>query len=120
MIPSLRQTRNRTNTSYKDKNNFFNKVDALPQGPQWTCTPFTVTGDVLDYNGELKQEELDLWTRDPVECVRELIGNPLFAESMAYAPEQVFSGSDKEERIFNEMWTADWWWRVQVSWVTSA
>ncbi|KAI9461411.1 hypothetical protein HD554DRAFT_2206691 [Boletus coccyginus] len=33
-------------------------------------------------------EELGLWMRDPVTCVRELIDNPAFDDSMTYAPEK--------------------------------
>lgn len=61
------------------------------------------------------EEKLDLWCRDPVECVRELIGNSVFDGKLAYAPEKVFAEMEGEERILDEMWTADWWWRTQVS-----
>ena len=36
-----------------------------------------VEGDVVGKDGAMKQEMLELWQRDPVECVEELIGNPM-------------------------------------------
>ncbi|KAG8986685.1 hypothetical protein FRB94_002607 [Tulasnella sp. JGI-2019a] len=42
-------------------------------------------GDQEDEDG-CTSETLELWMRDPVECVKELMGNPVFAESMAYGP----------------------------------
>ncbi|KAI9569609.1 hypothetical protein HD554DRAFT_2019877 [Boletus coccyginus] len=35
-------------------------------------------------------EELELWMRDPIACIRELIDNPTFDDSMAYAPKKVY------------------------------
>ncbi|OBZ73416.1 hypothetical protein A0H81_07111, partial [Grifola frondosa] len=59
--------------------------------------------------------EVELWKHDPIECVRELIGNPVFKDLMHYVPEKQYSDRDGEERIYDEMWTADWWWDTQVS-----
>ncbi|KAF5377941.1 hypothetical protein D9615_006759 [Tricholomella constricta] len=89
------------------------KVDALPTGPEWKCDIVKVQGDQVDEDGEMMEENLELWMRDPVECIRELMGNPAFREFMAFAPEQVFTDEACSERIFDEMWTADWWWKIQ-------
>ena len=61
------------------------------------------------------EEDLELWRRDPVECVKELIGNPAFKEFMSYVPERVYVDNKGQERIYDEMWTGDWWWETQVS-----
>jgi hypothetical protein len=75
-----------------------------------------VVGDRLDENDEMMSEDLELWRRDPVECIKELISNPAFKDHMAYAPERVYSSQDGDERsqILDEMWTASWWWKIQV------
>lgn len=61
-------------------------------------------------------EDLELWKRDPVECIKDLMSNPAFKEHMAYAPERVYTNAEGSEdsRIFDEMWTANWWWKIQV------
>ncbi|KIJ43709.1 hypothetical protein M422DRAFT_252953 [Sphaerobolus stellatus SS14] len=93
--------RNRLGTSFKDKRTLMEKIDALLQG------------DALDYNGDRLSEELDLWYRDPTECVAELIGNPMFREDLKYAPEKLFADEEMSEEVINEMWTAEWWWEQQ-------
>ena len=59
-------------------------------------------------------EEVELWRRDPIECIRELIGDPAFKDSLSYTPEKVYADAEGRERVYDEMWTGDWWWDVQV------
>ena len=109
------QTRNRTQPSFHNKYAFLKKIDQLPGGPEWMCDVFELDGDVPDENGILKTEEIELWRRDPVDCIRELIGNPTFREFLKYAPEKLFEKMDGSGRIYDETWTGDWWWEMQVS-----
>ncbi len=71
-------------------------------------------GDLVDKNGKVLTEDIELWQRDPVECIRELIGNPVFKDYLAYLPEHVYMDPEGKERVYDEMWTADWWWELQV------
>ncbi|EIW76990.1 hypothetical protein CONPUDRAFT_62545, partial [Coniophora puteana RWD-64-598 SS2] len=41
------------------------------------------------------------------------IGNPTFREMMQYAPEKVYEDMEGECRVYDEMWTGDWWWNLQ-------
>ncbi|KAJ7108159.1 hypothetical protein C8R44DRAFT_834159 [Mycena epipterygia] len=86
----------KANLSFHNNRSFLKKVDQLPTGPDWTCK----------INDKLMSEDLELWMRDPVECIKELMSNPAFRDHMAYAPE-------RKSRIFDEMWTAEWWWKLQ-------
>lgn len=61
------------------------------------------------------EENVEVWRRDVVECVEELIGNPAFKDYMSYVAEHVYLDKEGKVRIFDEMWTADWWWNTQVS-----
>ena len=74
-----------------------------------------VEGDRVGEGGETMSEDLELWMRDPVECVKELIGNPAFKTLMLLVLEHVFADENGTNRIFDEMWTADWWRKTQVS-----
>ncbi|KAG6839374.1 hypothetical protein C0991_003198 [Blastosporella zonata] len=105
--------RNAGNLSFQNNYMFLKKVDALPTGPEWHCEVVTVRGDRLGEDGRFMTEDLELWFRNPVECVKELIGNPAFEKMMAYLPEQVFQDPACQERIYDEMWTGDWWWNLQ-------
>jgi hypothetical protein len=59
-------------------------------------------------------EEYELWRHDIIQVIKQLIGNPAFAEHMAYAPEHVFKDAKGTIRCYDEMWTGDWWWKIQV------
>ncbi|KAJ7659560.1 hypothetical protein DFH06DRAFT_1089760 [Mycena polygramma] len=108
-------TQRRTRVSYHNNYSYVQKIDKLPTGPGWKCEIVTAAGNKLDENDELMTEDLELWKRDPVECIKELMGNPAFKDYMAYVPERVYgndTGSDSS-RIWDEMWTANWWWEMQ-------
>ncbi|KAJ7588279.1 Zn-finger domain-containing protein [Mycena floridula] len=76
--------------SFKNKKEFMGKVDALPtQSPNWTCDTVKIKGDQVDEEGQVLEEDLELWRQDPVEY------------------------EDGEYRIYDETWTGDWWWETQ-------
>ncbi|KAJ7810956.1 Zn-finger domain-containing protein [Mycena olivaceomarginata] len=108
-------TKRRTRVSYHNNYAYLKKVDKLPTGPGWKCEIITASGNQLDENDEIMTEDLELWKRDPVECIKELLGNPAFREYMAYMPERVYGNTSASEssRIIDEMWTAEWWWEIQ-------
>ncbi|KAJ7684249.1 hypothetical protein DFH06DRAFT_1072814 [Mycena polygramma] len=99
--------------SYHNTRSFFQKIDALPTGPEWTCEFFEVTGDEKDAHGRFRTEQVEFWKRDPVECIKELMGNAAFRDKMRYAPIRVYRDEAGTRREFNEMWTGDWWWNLQ-------
>lgn len=78
--------------SYHNKRAFLMKFDALQmQGAGWTCDIVTSQGNQLNEGGEpLPAEKLELWRHNPVECIRELLGNPALKNYMKYAPERVY------------------------------
>ncbi|KAG1887742.1 hypothetical protein F4604DRAFT_1877525 [Suillus subluteus] len=85
------------------------RVDALPCGPGWSCRKVTVRGNKEDEFGAPLEEEVELWSCDPVECVQELIGNPFFKADMAYSPAKAYADRAGQHRVIDEMWMADWW-----------
>ncbi|KAG1764172.1 hypothetical protein EV702DRAFT_1189751 [Suillus placidus] len=108
-------TQNRTKVSFHNNRAFLQKVDGLPHGPEWSCRKVTVRGNLDDENGVPLQDEVELWSRDPVECVKELIGNPFFKEDMAYSPARAYADHAGQHRVIDEMWMADWWGETQAS-----
>lgn len=61
------------------------------------------------------REDVELWMRNPVECIKDLIGNPLFKDHMVYAPARAYTDPAGLHRVIDDMWTADWWGNKQVS-----
>ncbi|KAF8219804.1 hypothetical protein L208DRAFT_1546205 [Tricholoma matsutake] len=64
--------------AYKNAHGFLKFIDALPLGPKFSYTPLKVVGNTKDANGNNHIETLELWHRDPVECIAKLLGNPSF------------------------------------------
>lgn len=88
----------------------------MPGGfANWTVEVFEAVGDELGEDGQPKKERVELWKRNAVDCVRELMGNPLFRDCIRYAPEKHYADHAGKTRIYGNMWTGNWWWDVQVS-----
>jgi hypothetical protein len=90
------------------------KIDTLATGPEWKCEIVTAHGNKVGQDKTMMTEDLELWKRDPVECVKELIGNPAFQNLVSYVPQRAYADKAGLNRIFDEMWTGDWWWDTQV------
>ena len=58
---------------------------------------------------------MEFYSRDVIDSIRSLYGDPRFAQHMAFAPERHYTSHERTTRIYNEMYTGDWWWTVQVS-----
>ena len=74
-----------------------------------------VDGNCVGDDNERMCKDLELWMHNLVECVKELVGNPAFKKSMSFVPKHVYEDENATNRILDEMWTADWWWKTQVS-----
>ncbi|KAF8124506.1 hypothetical protein K438DRAFT_2154332 [Mycena galopus ATCC 62051] len=72
-----------------------------------------LTGDEVDEKGVKKKEVVELWYRDPLDCIRELLGNPAFRGKQGFEPRRIFRSPEKTNREYSEMWTASWWWEIQ-------
>ncbi|KAF8193195.1 hypothetical protein K438DRAFT_1589717 [Mycena galopus ATCC 62051] len=102
-----------THTAYSTKDQLLEAIDDLPGGVGWKLERVVLKGDVQDDSGNEVVETLELWYRDPVDCIRELMGNPVFRDVMQYAPQRVFEDQEGKSEVINEMWTAAWWWKLQ-------
>ncbi|KIP05982.1 hypothetical protein PHLGIDRAFT_73354 [Phlebiopsis gigantea 11061_1 CR5-6] len=98
---------------YTNQAQLYRNVHSLPGGVDWKCKEVTQEGDLRDAQGRARTETLEVWYRDPVECIKELLGNPMFRQHLAYAPERVYRDQHGTNRHIDEMWTADWWWDMQ-------
>ncbi|KAG1835333.1 hypothetical protein DFJ58DRAFT_908621 [Suillus subalutaceus] len=88
-------------------------IDQLSRGTEWQLKRITVQGNKLTNNGQCKTKDLELWLRDPVDCIHELMANPEFDHMVSYVPERVFADVEGKTRWYDEMWTGDWWWEMQ-------
>ncbi|KAG2047657.1 hypothetical protein BDR06DRAFT_985097 [Suillus hirtellus] len=88
LIKSLRQTHT----------NKFLKLPILPHGPAWSCKKVSIQGNWTNENGQLLHKYIELWTWDPVECIRDLIA---------------YTDHEGIHHVIDDMWMADWWCNKQ-------
>jgi len=78
-------------------------IDRLPGHPTFVCQDITVGDELLKF-----------YYRDILASIRTLYGNPSFQHDLVFAPEQHFTNNERTCHVYNEMYTGDWWWSVQV------
>ncbi|KZS96521.1 hypothetical protein SISNIDRAFT_407267 [Sistotremastrum niveocremeum HHB9708] len=92
----------------------YKTIDTLPKGPEWKTSDIKVTGDRLTDDGAPEVETVELYFRNILECIQDIIGDPALKDDMKCAPCRVWSDETKTERFYSEMWTGDWWWETQM------
>lgn len=112
------QNRDNPDCLWNNEKAFLKDVDTLPLGPKWHHSVISLTGDKLGSEGEVITEHYDLWHRNPIECIRELLRNPTFADHLQFTPQERYKPDPEKDgsyfRVFDETWTGDWWHRLQV------
>jgi hypothetical protein len=101
--------------SFHNSRSLLQKIDALPSAPGWSCERFEVKGDIRNESGTYQTETVELWRRNPIECIRDLIGNPEFKQYMKYSPHRLYTNENGTNQCWDEMATGSWWWDVQVN-----
>ena len=90
----LWQIKNGAKPSFSNSCKLYQLVDELPRGSEWIRETFEVKGDKRTPDGkDFMKEELEIWMRNPVELVKELMSNPSFQDVLVYAPEKRFMDS---------------------------
>ncbi|KAJ8507713.1 hypothetical protein ONZ45_g9944 [Pleurotus djamor] len=99
-IPDLQ---NKLGLQYSTTRDLHKLVDSLPcRAGSWETAELTF---------EDSSDVHFIWYRDPLEALRSLWQDPTLAEDFTYQPCKVYN--DKH-RVYNEMWTGDWWHNVQA------
>ncbi|KEP46015.1 hypothetical protein V565_223910 [Rhizoctonia solani 123E] len=101
----LRMARNQ-DLPWKNVRQFNDSIDKMPHGPGWYRRRIKIRGD----RGSLIVE---VWLRNALHVVRQLIGNPRFRLYMRFAPVRHWTTALRQARVYGEMWTGNWWWEIQ-------
>lgn len=59
-------------------------------------------------------QPFEVFSRDVLECIEALFGDPEFAPILHLVPERHYSDADKTVRAYFDMNTGKWWWATQV------
>ncbi len=100
---TIAQIQSHAKPSFQNKKSYLDVIDQLPNGTDWKLEEITLTEDHLDGDGNNLTEKLELWYRDPVDCICELMGNLMFHDAMKYAPEKLFADSNRSTVVINKM-----------------
>jgi hypothetical protein len=110
----------RSQLSFKSNHTLNIKLDSLPAaGPEWVRVKKKAVGDLKGPDGKLLTEKYEMWCWNAVVLVRELIGNSMYGAQLVFGPKMVFANAQQTEQRYDELWMADWWFKVQVSTMVS-
>ncbi|KAG1786942.1 uncharacterized protein HD556DRAFT_1313146 [Suillus plorans] len=88
--------------SYKNARELNRIIDTqLPGRPKFRREQVVIAG-----------EAFDIFYRDIIECIKDLFGNPDFADFLVFAPEHHYTDADETVRLFSDMHTGKWWWNT--------
>lgn len=82
------------------------RAEILPSGPLWKSTPVQTKYPT--------KQPLKLYYRDPLDCLQALIINPLAQDHLHFEPLKLFKTAEQTIRVYNEWWTGDTAWQMQV------
>ena len=99
----LTSARSKTQKGYfQSGHTWRNKMWAMVDQPEWQR-------GTVDFH---LQKDCSLYYRDLEDTVRYLVKQRAYAEHLVFTPSREFDSSG--DRIYTEMHTGDWWWRIQV------
>ena len=100
--------------SFHNTRALLRKIDSLPTGPKWERVEISIKGEGVGGDGAMVTETVELWRRNPLDCIKELLSNPAFKDKISYKPRKTFMDESRTEQVYGEMWEGDWWWTMQV------
>lgn len=82
------------------------RVDALPSPASFQHTEISLmSGNCV----------FDLYWRDPLELVADLLADPSYADHMTWVPTHHYAGGREGSRLYNELPSGDWMYETQAS-----
>ncbi|KAF8952213.1 hypothetical protein BDZ97DRAFT_1909427 [Flammula alnicola] len=91
--------------SFHSAKDLRNRAEMLPSGPAWKSMAVTTV--------YLTKNKLNLFYRNPVECLESLMGNPLLQDSIQFTPFRLFESAVKTMRVYTEWLSGDAAWSMQ-------
>lgn len=94
--------------SYKSAKDLRSRVEILPPTPQWGSLPLKTHPDFP------AKHQLDLYYRNPLECIEALMQNPMVIDFIGYSPMRIYRSAARVLRVYNEWLSGSAAWDVQV------
>lgn len=104
----------KTKAPWRNARALLQDVDRLPTSSEWFHKDLTIPST----SEGVVDRVVDVYYRNPVDLIKELIGNPSFnhSEIMKYDPVEVYAedADGVRTREYGEAWSGEWWNRMQV------
>lgn len=99
----------------------YDRIDSSSVGDApWTDFTVSYDGDIPEGESEPPEwmtQEYQVWFRDPVQLMRNLVANPDFKNEFDYTPYQEYDQQGKHR--YQDLMSGDWAWRQAVRTFTS-
>ncbi|KAG8720261.1 hypothetical protein FRC08_000697 [Ceratobasidium sp. 394] len=102
----LRSTLYRGQTPWTNVDHLYLDVDALLHGPHFSLY------DIDIFDGRDNQPQY-MVSRDIIQALRDIFANQNFEKGFRTAPERHYLSPQKDQRVYSDAYTANWWWREQ-------
>ncbi|KAJ3555302.1 hypothetical protein NP233_g12242 [Leucocoprinus birnbaumii] len=63
----------------------------------------------------IQGETMELYCRDMMDSITLLWSDPSYTDELLVEPEHHFTSAEKQEQVYHEMNTGDWWWKTQIT-----
>jgi hypothetical protein len=103
-IDTSLQLANKIGVSWKNSRELHQVIDTIPDRAPWSETNIFLRGSDVSHR---------IFFRNPIDCVRALWQNPAYADQMHYCPQRIYKNKTRSCRVYNELWSGDWWWDKQ-------
>ncbi|KAF5347656.1 hypothetical protein D9758_014854 [Tetrapyrgos nigripes] len=96
---------------HKVQMSMYGLIDAIRQGKiQWESFTVKFNGDLPEDQSPLpawKQQEYQVWFRDPLAIMEQMLANPSFKTEMDVSPTRLFKNG---KRLYRDLMTGNWAW----------
>lgn len=94
---------------FKTARELRSRADLLPTIPQWKHQTISTQP------GFPSKNPLVLYYRNAIECLQDILRNPLVQDSLNFTPLQIFDSAAKTLRVYESWFSGNRAWSMQVS-----
>ncbi|KAF5314796.1 hypothetical protein D9758_018852 [Tetrapyrgos nigripes] len=111
LISELVGPDNSESVPFNNHKELYGLIDAIRQGDiAWESFTVKFNGDLPDDMGSVpawKQQEFQVWFRDPLAIMEQMLANPTFANQFDSSPKRLFKNG---KRLYHDLMTGNWAW----------